>query len=288
MRRLAFALAAVLLLLGLGPSSGAEEARDLRGDVPTGSEMRARLAELRDARIDLDSELTRLRASFRVAQGTLSRLSEADQRLAAQIDSFRESTRRLAVSVFVSRGPAYGIQHLVDAHTPSDIGWNQNLLASAVTDPVNDNASILTQLEARADSELLALVSEIDRLRLKIRLKEQSLDLVAAQEAEDSSLQVIADAWDRAEAAMAEGGHGIAPLEKWEAMRFCESRHDYQAVSPSGIYRGAYQFDYTTWRSVGGAGNPAAAPPAEQDARARELYALRGHQPWPVCGRFLR
>ena len=69
MRRLAFALAAVLLLLGLGPSSGAEEARDLRGDVPTGSEMRARLAELRDARIDLDSELTRLRASFRVAEG---------------------------------------------------------------------------------------------------------------------------------------------------------------------------------------------------------------------------
>ena len=28
-------------------------------------------------------------------------------------------------------------------------------------------------------------------------------------------------------------------------------------------------------------------PPEEQDARARELYARRGPQPWPECGRFL-
>ncbi|RMH71483.1 MAG: transglycosylase, partial [Actinomyces sp.] len=61
----------------------------------------------------------------------------------------------------------------------------------------------------------------------------------------------------------------------------------YRAVSPSGIYRGAYQFDRQTWRTVGGTGDPAAAPPAEQDARARELYARRGSQPWPICGRYL-
>ena len=87
--------------------------------------------------------------------------------------------------------------------------------------------------------------------------------------------------------AIAEGQYGIAPADQWERLRFCESTHDYEAVSPSGLYRGAYQFDFTTWQTVGGTGDPAAAPPEEQDARARELYARRGAQPWPECGRFL-
>lgn len=50
-------------------------------------------------------------------------------------------------------------------------------------------------------------------------------------------------------------------------------------------YRGTYQFDCQTWRSVGGTGDPAAASPEEQRARAERLRAERGNQPWPVCGR---
>ncbi len=65
----------------------------------------------------------------------------------------------------------------------------------------------------------------------------------------------------------------------------CESGGNPQAVSPSGAYRGKYQFDYQTWASVGGSGDPAAAPEWEQDKRAMMLYARRGAQPWPVCGR---
>lgn len=68
-------------------------------------------------------------------------------------------------------------------------------------------------------------------------------------------------------------------------IRQCESGGNYRAISPGGKYRGAYQFDYGTWRSVGGTGDPAAASPAEQDKRAAILYAQRGAQPWPVCGR---
>ncbi len=63
-----------------------------------------------------------------------------------------------------------------------------------------------------------------------------------------------------------------------------ESGGRYNAVSKSGKYRGAYQFDQRTWNSVGGSGDPAAASPAEQDARAAALYAKRGSQPWGVCG----
>jgi hypothetical protein len=56
-------------------------------------------------------------------------------------------------------------------------------------------------------------------------------------------------------------------------------------VSPGGQYRGKYQFSYATWRAVGGSGDPAAAPEAEQDQRAAILYQRAGSAPWPVCGK---
>jgi hypothetical protein len=68
------------------------------------------------------------------------------------------------------------------------------------------------------------------------------------------------------------------------SIRACESGGDYGAVSSSGTYRGAYQFDSATWQSVGGSGDPAAASPAEQDMRAQMLYEQSGSSPWPVCG----
>ena len=68
-------------------------------------------------------------------------------------------------------------------------------------------------------------------------------------------------------------------------IRRCESGGNYSIVSRSGRYRGAYQFDIPTWRSVGGSGDPAAASPAEQDYRALLLLRARGTRPWPVCGR---
>lgn len=64
----------------------------------------------------------------------------------------------------------------------------------------------------------------------------------------------------------------------------CESGGDPRAVSPSGTYRGKYQFDQGTWNALGGAGDPAAAPEAEQDRIAAILYARSGPAPWPVCG----
>lgn len=71
----------------------------------------------------------------------------------------------------------------------------------------------------------------------------------------------------------------------WEELRQCESSGDY--ANHDGIYRGAYQFDQQTWEGVGGSGDPADASPAEQDARAQQLYDERGAAPWPVCGRHL-
>jgi hypothetical protein len=54
-------------------------------------------------------------------------------------------------------------------------------------------------------------------------------------------------------------------------------------VSADGRYRGKYQFDRATWRALGGSGDPAAAPEAEQDQRAADLLAREGASPWPSC-----
>jgi len=75
-------------------------------------------------------------------------------------------------------------------------------------------------------------------------------------------------------------GVSVATLESIAA---CESGGDPTAVNAAGYY-GKYQFDESTWASVGGSGNPAEASEAEQDYRAALLYAQAGASPWPVCG----
>lgn len=77
------------------------------------------------------------------------------------------------------------------------------------------------------------------------------------------------------------GGVTMATLD---AIAVCESGGDPTAVSSDGTYRGLYQFDFGTWESVGGEGDPAAASAAEQSYRAALLYSRSGSSPWPVCG----
>jgi hypothetical protein len=69
-----------------------------------------------------------------------------------------------------------------------------------------------------------------------------------------------------------------------EAIAQCESGGDPTAIGGGGLYRGKYQFSISTWQSVGGTGDPAAAPEAEQDRRAAILLARSGPGQWPVCG----
>jgi soluble lytic murein transglycosylase-like protein len=72
--------------------------------------------------------------------------------------------------------------------------------------------------------------------------------------------------------------------EHLRSIAWCESRNNPRAIGGGGAYRGLYQFSFSTWRVVGGSGDPAAAPRSEQTWRAWVLLKNHSSGHWPVCG----
>jgi peptidoglycan hydrolase-like protein with peptidoglycan-binding domain len=79
-------------------------------------------------------------------------------------------------------------------------------------------------------------------------------------------------------------GHGLRVPAALRRIAECESGGNPRAVSPGGTYRGKYQFSRSTWRNLGGRGDPADAPEWLQDKLALKLYRQSGTAPWPNCG----
>jgi soluble lytic murein transglycosylase-like protein len=86
----------------------------------------------------------------------------------------------------------------------------------------------------------------------------------------------------RVQAGSSTGSSVHLPAELRKIAR-CESGGNPRALSPSGRYRGKYQFDRATWSSIGGHGDPAKASEEVQDRLALKLYRARGKAPWPNC-----
>lgn len=281
-------LAGLLALLGwLAFAASAESADNLRGDIPTGDEVRAELDAIADRRVELVGELAAAERSLTVILEAREQLDSEQRRLTAEIEASTESLRLVGIRAFMSGGPVGNLEFLSDIGDASELSWRNHLMrnhASSFTVAVRR----LRFVRSQADGSVLESIDRAGELRHEIDMLTLSLDGLGPMEEEAHRLVLLAEAWDRAAIAIAEGSYGIAPADKWEALRLCESTHNYEAISPSGLYRGAYQFDIATWYTVGGVGDPIQAPPEEQDARARELYARRGDQPWPVCGRYLK
>ncbi|MBC8365185.1 MAG: transglycosylase family protein [Actinobacteria bacterium] len=169
-------------------------------------------------------------------------------------------------------------------------------------------AEARAQEELRFEAEALALAAEIaeaefvarQALHVFLEAKQAELDRQAERarmraEEEDRRAEAIATPGPTttipADTVPAEFG---PTAEQWEALRFCEATGNYGAVSPTGNYRGAYQFSRVTWDWIAGIYHeqlvgldPAEVAPADQDAMAQSLYDLRGRGQWPVCGRYL-
>jgi len=75
----------------------------------------------------------------------------------------------------------------------------------------------------------------------------------------------------------------VAVPAQLQAIAACESGGNPAAVDSTGTYHGKYQFTTANWQGIGGSGDPAKAPEAEQDRRAIALYARSGPGQWPVC-----
>lgn len=278
------ALAAISLLASLTASASSID--ELRGDIPTVEAVEAEMARIAD-----DREYQRIRldvAEARLTQRRFERdhLDDETKARALEIEELSDMLRAVATETYIIGGNTE-VEFVADVAITNDLLWRHHLM-SVHTAESEAALQRLVELRASLKADHLKIVDEIASLRSEIGALRRAIRDLNAHEARLAADLSLAEAWDYAADAIAGGAWGIAPPEAWAKLRFCESSDDYSAVSPSGEYHGAYQFDVETWQSVGGSGDPAAAPASEQDARARALYALRGHEPWPVCGSHLR
>ncbi len=291
------------LLVGVGQLALGQDSDTLSVDVSV-DEAAARLAA---AEADLQ-ELRGQLAVLRLERTEYAhRLEQRNSRLGQAADDLREArttAQRLAVEAYVGAGSAPTPETVAYANGDPLSYIYQTTLVADSTSARYRAAAYYLDLRNQAHDAVTATVEHLDELDEAITMTEVALG--EAEDAQRTAAVVLAEAEAAARAAResaelsAGSGEpppdGYVPLgqwpggpsyEQWAALRNCESGGNYQAVSPSGLYRGAYQFDLGTWAGVGGSGDPALAPPEEQDHRAQVLWSQRGSSPWPVCGRYL-
>lgn len=242
--------------------------------------------QLAESRTRLDAAEARLvalereRAEIEADHATLS---DAQRSLARDLELALKDTRQFAVEAYVAGGPGASAGEVLAAPDVGESLWRAAVLAGQ-TDHGLERAAASRDLLGRADSAVrqIALRSDQNRRKVEAATIERFFATVANKQAEQ---RVAAERATPLIANTALTGDTMA--DAWARLRQCEASGNYRAVSPSGLYRGAYQFDLRTWETVGGTGDPIDASPAEQDLRAQILYDRRGRQPWPVCGRFL-
>jgi hypothetical protein len=128
-------------------------------------------------------------------------------------------------------------------------------------------------VNASSDNSAQAAVGP-DRALIAVKAKQHRKKLRRAREATKARKR-----------ARKEAAQGSVASPELQAIAACESGGNPRAIGGGGTFRGKYQFTYSTWAGVGGSGDPAAAPEAEQDRRAAILLARSGRGQWPVCGR---
>jgi hypothetical protein len=319
----ALVVAVAVTLSLVGPASGATDpvgsARsELEAATAARREADARVLELQAREAEVQADVQRL---GEVDASLTEELAEARRALreyavAAYIDGGQSDVFRSTLSVeqaqalawqsdllsgqsLSARDTADRYQELKEANSPA------RLEAAAELDQVRSDlqearydAIQTAAFERDAEARLAAAREAAQRAEQERRTAERAAAADAAAAARStvapsttsgarSTAAPAASAPAGVPSSSAPGQGNPTPAESatLAKIRWCESRNNYSIVSASGRYRGAYQFDVTTWRGVGGSGDPAAASPAEQDYRALLLLRLRGTRPWPRCGR---
>lgn len=303
------------VVLGLLPAGVAAE-----GPVDVDHAEKA-LAEASANADSVESHLDRLEVNLASAEESLEELTGQGEALAARLVSTEAQVREYVVSSYVNGGEPPVLALVADVDGFAELSWRDEVLATAAEQRRHD-FSLVAELRSAVGTEQAAAASHVESLQSQSidarndliqataheREAEDALDLARRQKmlrvaveqqarAEAERQRALGETRSAASGASGEpsgavpapGATGIAgdPTQKELAVlakiRRCESRGNYSIVSASGKYRGAYQFDRRTWAGVGGSGDPAAAPPYEQDYRALMLYRSRGGGPWPNC-----
>lgn len=197
----------------------------------------------------------------------------------------RTRARNMAVNAYIGIGPPLTGFVALDAESANDLSYRNGLLRQQAS-RMQEAAETYAVLAGEADATVLSLGDSIND---EVRQAEAASRALARQQElipHAEWVVSIAQIHALADETFARSRRAEPTAEQWRKLRFCESTETYSIDTGNSFY-GAYQFTWETWGTVGGSDNPADAPPEEQDARARLLYADRGSQPWPVCGRFL-
>ena len=79
----------------------------------------------------------------------------------------------------------------------------------------------------------------------------------------------------------------LASGDVWHRLAMCETGGKMNNPNTGNGYYGFFQFDLSTWRSVGGPGYPHEHPYEVQRAYAQELQRRSGWGRWPKCSQVL-
>jgi Transglycosylase-like domain len=289
------------LLLGVG-----SRALGQADDTPSVGEARDGVAAADATVEDLRTRLALQRLDRARYQQRLEQRGERRDQAARDLRRARTSAQDLAVAAYIGAGSAPTGESVAydGVNDPLDYTYQVTLVQDS-TNARYRAASYYRDLREQASDAVDTTVARLDELDAAIAATEAALAeaidaqrtaaiaLLEARAAVEAAARIAAPP-PRASGPPPDGGWvplgewpGGPSYSQWAALRQCESSGNYRAVSPSGLYRGAYQFDLQTWRTVGGSGDPALAAPAEQDHRAQYLWSLRGASPWPVCGAYL-
>jgi hypothetical protein len=225
------------------------------------------------------------------------RLSTEQRAIADRLEAARADAQQFVIAAYIAGSGQAGVESaIIQQESTTDVAYKSFFVkdrAQRVQGAVDEQRSAFTEVDQRiadfatrrGDNASALDTANADLDRALATLREADARLRQAQAAETAALRALAP--PAPPASSGGGGSGNASSSGWAALRKCESGGRYNAVDPSGTYRGAYQFDRRTWAGLGGSGDPAAASQAEQDYRAQLLYNQRGAQPWPICGKNL-
>ena len=182
----------------------------------------------------------------------------------------------------------------VSASTSTAVAQSPTPLTPAATPPVKTPGDLTTGAKRQLIERHMFMANKLARLsgdplsRTQRSRKRTALHGFSLPRLRLANRRVARELRE-ARAEIRERRHGGAPNVPippvLQSIAMCESHGNPRAISAGGTYRGKYQFSYSTWASVGGKGDPAAASETEQDRRAAILYRTGGPGHWPVCGR---